>query len=371
MTEKNGAAFPSPEDKSNHRHLERVVDELRSVLSDLGRPAAKKSDPAPVSPPEPEPKEEFLRPAAPSAFEAIKPDLSEPTPVSSDADFWNGNVLGWSDKDKKESLESFGQMDGSEALPDDPLSNLNLRELDGPLSESKANKILEDFETSETETNPTWGVEEPLMGTPELPQAPESPLQRFNVREEAQIPQPMRENPFSPTFSDFHEEQPILPPVEQPSPSPIPVPIPQTLERKPEPVKPPVNPNLNLEAPDLKPKGVVQIACIFPEGQEKLGQTFVSKLREVGEKSRKPVNIQAVFVHPWVSNKVDVAAWKKSAVLSGADTMFVLVSKNEASSLKTLSADPSSDIKCRIVYLEHIAMKTLYADILVDFQRGK
>jgi hypothetical protein len=122
---------------------------------------------------------------------------------------------------------------------------------------------------------------------------------------------------------------------------------------------------------DLKPKGFVQIACIFPKKQEKLGQAFVTKLKETGEKSKKVVNIQAVFVHPWSSDKIDIAAWKKSAVLSGADTMFILVSKANAASLKAIGNGPMNEIKSRIVFLEHIPMKTLYADIIVDFQRGK
>lgn len=356
MTEKNGAAFPSPEDNSNHRHLERVVDELRMVLSDLGRPIKNPEPPAPVAPPEPAPLS--------TAFEAIKPEVPTPAPepVSSDADFWSGNVLGWSEK---------SELGAPEPEPEDPLSDLNLSDMGGPLPTAKANLVLGEMESSEPENPNMWGMEEPLVGTPELPKAPESPLEKLTAREESNIPEPMRENPFSPTFADFTEEQPILPPQEQAAPKPFPVPIPQTLDRKPEPVKPPADPNLNLEAPDMKPKGIVQIACIFPEGQEKVGQAFVSKLRDVGEKAKKTVNIQAVFVHPWAASKVDVAAWKKSAVLSGADIMFVLVSKTEAASLKLLSADLTSDIKCRIVYLEHIPMRTLYADILVDFQRGK
>jgi hypothetical protein len=369
MTDKNGAAFPSPDDNSNHRHIERVVDELRMVLSDLGRskPAPPEPQPEPPAPEQKETPSSFVS----NGFETIKPEPVSSNPVASDAEFWNGNVLGWSEEpapldEPRAELPVEGLPSG---LNENPLDDENFEDLRSPLPSSKVNLALSEFD-NEPANGGLWGMEEPPLGSPELPPAPEPPMVFEPPKEAPLPPEPMSVNPFSPTFAPFTEEPPMEEVPREEKPKSIVVPIPQTVEQKPESTKP-ADPNLNLESPDLKPKGFVQIACIFPEGQEKLGQAFVTKLKETGEKSKKVVNIQAVFVHPWSSDKIDIAAWKKSAVLSGADTMFILVSKANAASLKAVGNGPMNEIKSRIVFLEHIPMKTLYADIIVDFQRGK
>jgi hypothetical protein len=149
------------------------------------------------------------------------------------------------------------------------------------------------------------------------------------------------------------------------------VPIPETLDRRPsrqETIEPD---ELGLEQENIKPKDVIQIACIFPEGQEKQGQTFVSKLKEVGEKAKIPLTIQAVFVHPWSANAVDIVAWKKSAILSGSDIMFVISTKAAMEPFRGAGLQAGDRLHSRLVLVEHISMPTLYADILVELQRGR
>lgn len=399
MTDKNSAASPNPDENSGHRHLERVVDELRTVLSDLGR-SPKRTDKAEENFVEKKeapraPAERVFSEPPPNPFQATSSHPAPSEPVSSDADFWNGNVLGWPNGEaengnghsngkrddepingvpeeptEEEMIRSLGIK--SEALiMRDPVDAINMEESDPTLSDARMDLGPSPFGPAPAELSNEWTAEEPVFSEAELPDAPKSPLEIFPpIGAPTNEPEPISSNPFAPTFSAFHEEKPSAPPP-QPAIEPSAVPIPQTIHKKPEIPKTNV-PNLNLDEPEARPQGHVQIACIYPEGQEKMGQAFVNKLREVGEKSKKGLNIQAVFVHPWTSDKVDIAAWKKSAVLSGADLMFVLVTKANAASLKNLSGnDPLNPIKSRIVYLEQIPLRTLYADIVVELQRGK
>lgn len=411
MSDKNGAPSgnSSNRDDSDHRHYEQVVEELRMVLSDLGR----------------QPKEAE---ATGEAFREIKDDIDSTIghnveadsipfdplktpkssePVASDADFWNGNVLGWQnppDPDLEDlplpsatgnfndPLAGLGEAETDNGfaqdlgLKEDAMDALSMEE--NPLAEPEKETLLPEDKTDphtssygavESEALNNWDIPELAETEPVLPEAPMSPLNSIpSVVEPSRQHEdpPMADNPFAPNLDAYiKQEAPATsqesikpaPPAKEPEP-PL-VPIPQTIHKKVETAAP--DPNLILETTDLKPKGLVQIACIFPEGQEKAGQSFVNKLREMGEKSKNTLNIQAVFVHPWRSDQVDVSAWRKSAVLSGADIMFVLVSRAEVKSLKSLNSGPMGEIASRIIYLEQVPMRPLYADIIVELQRGK
>ena len=129
---------------------------------------------------------------------------------------------------------------------------------------------------------------------------------------------------------------------------------------------------LDLESVEKKPAGLVQIACIYPEGQETAGQQFVNKLRDLTEKAKTQLNIQMVFVNGWTPQNVDLKAWIKSAALSGADVMFVLTLKKDMELFKGFPLDPIRDgIKTRFVMMEHLGLRTLYPDILIELQRGR
>jgi hypothetical protein len=123
---------------------------------------------------------------------------------------------------------------------------------------------------------------------------------------------------------------------------------------------------------EMKPSNLIQISCIYPEGEEKAGQQFVMKLRAAADKAKSPLNIQAVYINPWGADKVDVASWGKSSLLAGSDLMFILVSKKNQDGFKSLSIESAAaGIDSRLVVLEHIGLRALYADLLVDLKRKR
>ncbi len=118
------------------------------------------------------------------------------------------------------------------------------------------------------------------------------------------------------------------------------------------------------------PDGSILIACIFPQGQEKNGQRFASKLKIAGSKKVPSVEIQTVFTHGWAVGQVNLSAWKQSAHLSGADYMFVLISKKDQGVLGKVSNSSGEKMKCRVVYFEQLDLWALYADILAEMNRS-
>jgi hypothetical protein len=149
------------------------------------------------------------------------------------------------------------------------------------------------------------------------------------------------------------------------------LPIPGTKETKDKP-KEDAGPQLDLEGTEMKPENLVQIACLFPEGQEKAGQQFVNKLREAAEKLRTPMTLKAVFVSAWSPSAIDPASWAKSAQLSGADSLFVLSFRASAKLFSQLAdAVSPSGLKARLIMLEQVGFPTLYADILVELRRTR
>ena len=93
MTENNGSGKPE------QAKFDGVVNELRNVLSGLNSPPV--AEPAPASAPLENPFSEMERPAP--RTEKAKSSTNGNghaapaggSPLASDADFWNGNVLGW------------------------------------------------------------------------------------------------------------------------------------------------------------------------------------------------------------------------------------------------------------------------------------
>jgi hypothetical protein len=172
---------------------------------------------------------------------------------------------------------------------------------------------------------------------------------------------------------------PFTPPMSSPSPTvdEFQVPIPGTLNNE-APTESPIFATEPVIADDmgagdvsLKPEGVVQIACIYPEGKEKQSQQFVAKLKEFATKSKKTTTIHPVFIQAWNRDTINMTAWGKSAHLSGADLIFILSPKNDAALFdEALRNSRVEGVPVRLLYLENVALRTLYADVLVDCQRS-
>ena len=128
-------------------------------------------------------------------------------------------------------------------------------------------------------------------------------------------------------------------------------------------------PALDLEGTERKPEGFVQIACLFPFGDEKAGKTFVNRLREAAERLRRPLTIQPVFISSWTTDHISLSEWSRTAALSGADVVFVLAPR--AQLLLFAAGAPAEGLACRLVSLEQIAMPMLYVDILADLRRRR
>ncbi len=173
-----------------------------------------------------------------------------------------------------------------------------------------------------------------------------------------------------------------VPPLDLSAPVPVPelpqdqqtpIPIPSTVsDEKKSPLKAKREEELELDGTELKPAGFIQVACMFPDGQEKESQQFFSKLRDVAEKSKSRLKLNMVFVNAWNSENMNPAAWVKSAKLSGADILFVLAFKKDLEHFKNLPNDPTGkNVKVRVVAVENFAMRALYADILIELERGR
>lgn len=148
-----------------------------------------------------------------------------------------------------------------------------------------------------------------------------------------------------------------------------PIPIPGTIETKPDPSSRDEGDQV-FEARDVKIDGVCQVACLFPEGEEKRGQLFVRKLREAGRLVKQSTDIQAVFIQAWHAGDMDVQTMEKSASLAGASFTFILVPKDKRNLFHSQMTNATQgEWQGRVVLLEHVELRTLYADVLVQLGR--
>ncbi len=448
MTEKNGSG------KREEPKFDGVVDELRNVLSGLSRPA----EPKPAAPPfsaDPGPFAENGRSNAATNGKAngngngVAKPVPPSEPLASDADFWNGNVLGWpsnadadlpdvpavstsstepAPQDNQFFREDTGG-NGFGALTETPMPEPMGAEPMMSAGEMEADRFL----AGDAGKDFTPPVPEPIENTPEawpltkdadelVPAAPAAPSPMAApskpmtpvadpwlhpaldaggfaeeppppvVRPAPVVPAPVSAfDPPSPTPSPVTSPSPFEPLMSEPPPAAVEkapaaspatafrpsadfefeLPIPGTKETKDKPAED-GGPHLDLEGTEMKPHDLVQIACLFPEGQEKAGQAFVTKLRDAAEKLRAPITLKAVFVSAWTPDKIDVAAWAKSAQLSGADSLFVLSFRASAKLFSNLvEVAGKAGPKARLVLLEQTGFPTLYADILVELRRAR
>lgn len=296
---------------NNGKNLDNVIDELRRVLANEEQSVEAAHTEEPVAAPEP-----------------------EPTPVSSNDDFWKGNVLGWPSEDYSanppdspptpETIEPVGMV-----TPIDPIEELAAP----PAPPPPATPVT---------SNPVPPDDKAFLFDV-LPPPPLSPLEQ-EERAQRSIEKEQENDIGLPGSIDSK-----LPGISQEN---------ETVKLD--------------EQTVVKPEGLIQIACIFPKGLEKLGQQFVTALKSVCDKSKDPLNIQAVFIHPWAIESVDVTAWSRSALLSGADIMFVLVPKKEADKFSDLVQKAIAvGIQARLVQVEHVGLRALYADLYVQLRRKK
>jgi hypothetical protein len=341
-----------------------VLDELKNVLSGLGQ----RTEPAaPV-----EPKQELMRdlPTQPAFFPTETPlpatpkNADAPTPVpsrpASDADFWSGNVLGWPADLESPQKESLGEpMSPPPLMPafSEPADIVNTSPPLPPAVSSPVEAPVSDQQI----LPPAPAVDRaPWPDSDILPEPPASPRSPEKLET---APNPFA---FSATEIESLQKPPAQPPVEAEPPFPLP----RTVEEpEPHPAIQDGNPLLHVDAA-AKPKDLVQLACFFPEGSEKMGQQFAKQLRDAGAQHVPPLVIEPVLVSSWSAGSVDMGAWTKSARLSGADIMFILSPRQE---IKNFQNNPSivatRDITMRIIATEHVPLRTLYTDIMIQLKR--
>jgi hypothetical protein len=331
-----------------------VLDELKSVLSSLGHSAE------PAAPVEPIPEAAPLRDTPPSS-------PAKSPPPASDADFWSGNVLGWpsgTEAMKKDPLPEPMPVVPPPVLPTpEPIFATPEPILPTPEPIFRAPPpvhLPEPVPTSPPPADrPPWPADDIL---PEPPPAPASPVKLDPVFNQAPVPMP-RPVP-SP---DLSMEPPAI--ASHPNPFTDAFPLPRNIdERAPRPVMT-ENPLLQTE-PVAKPKDLIQLACFFPEGNDKVGQQFAKQLRDAGMQRVPALIIEPVLISSWSTRNIDMNAWTKSAQLSGADVMFVLVPRHE---IKLFQSKPAMGFQppviTRIVAMENVSLRTLYADIMIELKR--
>ena len=336
--------------------FEKIVDELRNVLSALGNAENPPSGLDPLLN-----DDEMLRSAPPSISpndieseklgEAAFRQASEPSPSSSpqpsDAEFWNGNVLGWSASSAAEPPTN--QM-FSEPLPADPWLT------------PSASDLPQVFNSDEKITPPPV---EPEFSLPPAPVPPENDEKmeidlgsfgQFGTPDPVPPPPPQMEKKEIDPRNDFMEK--------------LRIPVPETIHQTQQPVKIKKN-DMILEEMSIKPSDHIQLACLYPDGQEKLANEFILKMKTAAAKAAGIPEIQVVLSTPWFLNQINISAWKKAASMSGAHFLIVLGFRKDKENFKDLSkVIHHEDVKSRLILIEQINLQALYADLLSDVMRN-
>ncbi len=370
------------------KDYENIVDELKNVLSGLGKSEAPLVEPGPAPF-----QEEPLPPQTLSPSNDFEPEklgeaafrqASEPssTPQPSDAEFWKGNVLGWPSSPVEPppppppiSIPAFknepplrSEPPRIEKVPD-PLP-------DDPWMKSIPNDLPQVF-------RPT-PKKEPVLPQPEpeedssfekeftLPPAPTAP----------QDPEPSFDLSAFNTPPVFETQGDAVAPPEPPSlPDPKPnennsqggfleklrMPVPETIHQTPETSTKKISNDRILDEMNLKPSDHIQIACLFPDGHESFANDFIMKLKTAASKAANFPAVEVVLCTPWFLAQINPYSWKKAASISGAHFLFVLAYRKDKDNFKDLTKlVHKDDVKTRLVLIEQINLRTLYADLLSD-----
>ncbi len=335
----------SKPDDAQPRSPHHVLDELKSVLSNLGQHSEVISPT--VETPPPAPAQETSEPIFSSSTPVAPPvDPTPPPPPpavnsapASDADFWSGNVLGWPEAAPLQAETTPMQAPPLSSQPPvaSPVPPSMRPPPPMPAAPPPTVPTMMD--------RPPWPMDEVL---PEPPPAPLSP--------------PTLEVPSRPVSLESN----ALPAMNTTDPFPIPrsVDDPQTFGTE--------RPDNPLTSAEAKPQNLIQLACMFPEGQDKIGQHFAKQLKELAAQSVPAFTVEPVLVSSWSSQSVDMNAWTKSARLSGADIMFVLTPRQDMALFQSAPAmGIQPEIATRIVAMEHVSLRTLYTDILIELKRKR
>lgn len=404
--------------KKSQEGLSNVINELKNVLSDLN------SNPSTPTPPSPTiiTPDSLIENNLPENF----PGLGEPTDQPSsfdfnsdqssevlgdaafqqasksnveetpDSDFWSGNVLGWPTPgvqkevpELKPKEDLFPKVEERAFQPLEPKSEPSF----SPFMPEALEEIEKEPEAPKIE--PILSPQSKKFTTESFdamfPAPPQSPLEKnFLTEENDESPMPIilpkkKEKSLAEAFSEMDKElgadenssstsslAPEKPLQAAPAlPQASPIPIPRNIELSSLTNDASKNPNEPVEE-EVKPEGLIQIACLFPQGEEKKGQEFVNKLKELCKKSSKGISIEPVYINGWAEKSLDLSACVKTAQISGSDMMYILAPRAQSGLFKDLTRiSTSENLPARVVYIEQIALKNLYADLYVDLSRRK
>jgi hypothetical protein len=373
--------------------FEKVVDELRNVLAGLNAPQAE--EPMPITPPPADPipsDDPFLRSSPTLMPPTMEPEkLGEAafrqaagleTPPPSDQDFWNGNVLGWPTV-TPEAESPMNEPEAPLAVPGEtpdvlpPPSVDDRMWLDGH-HDSEIPQIFPSNPEPELPPEPKRRESAPVatpyddMMIPPAPRPPSPPndedvppagiiLGSFGGSEE-------HHSPYT-ASPDEGEEAPE--PSRTVLPANLKIPVPGTLHQLPPTKKPKMNED-TLEQMDIHNASVFGIACFFPDGHEGEADEFIKKLKAaLAASSHSNLRFDAILLNPWTPGQVNAHAWKKAASLSGANFLFVIAPRHDKELFKDISRPGHKDeIKTRLVFLEQVPLRALYADLLADVLRS-
>lgn len=364
--------------------LGRVMDELRQLLAGVSSSGVDAPPPTKKAVP---PTEGFLDDSPNLSIQQPDQNASMPPPskgieLPSDQDFWNGNVLGWSDASSAEpdsSLEaaSHESLDSSFKSPDilpwprtddsdaikPPLASpssppsmlpeshdvetpLSLGEIPPPPSEKRTD-ITPDafqhlFETAELKTDEEAAVEPPL----ENEEIKTPPLQNILSSKAPVLSE-------SDVNADIKIDADAI--------------VPETVGSE-EPPAPADDAQPNRLS--VKPDNLVHVACLVKAGRETDGQNFFQRLCDLGARLKAPLKIEPVFIHDWAPDRIDMEAWEKSAELSGADIMIILSDRTDAGIFLQKSSQPKEGrLKTVFVYFDTVTHYNLYAGLLNKMRR--
>lgn len=400
---------------------------IENYLSDVpGFPAFSDPDPDPEPVPEPKAKpksvvqpDEILTPPSPPVSESAPEPFGEPVEEPSeeqphtnalegDKDFWSGNVLGW--PTEKPAVEPVKPLDE----PHEPTPEDWLKSQSKETAEKISRHIIDPQKKKKPDPEP---APEPITEPPIEPDPEEMPIPK-----QEDVPDPAPKEPFISPFVTSSNEDPLLQPdfnpevpegteavdpeqtvilpatpvapksdltAEIPAISEIdalppdgptseseippfpaaPVPIPGTIEKETKPAK---AEEIEFDGEDIlpKPSGLVQIAVFYPEGQEKAGQHFVSNLKRACGMSTHEINVQAVLIQGWVEGQIDLKAWAQAAQLSGADMVYAMGLKKDRDQLQMMPrVAEDQNLKGRLIVIEQVGLRALYADVLTELRR--
>lgn len=171
----------------------------------------------------------------------------------------------------------------------------------------------------------------------------------------------------APSPSEPSEREVSLPPTVGEAPAP---PIPGTKEKREPGDVYGDDGGGGADMPMMRPGNVVQLACFFPEGRDDDAKNFLTRLSELGGRARVPLKLESVFMQKWNGGSIDFAGWTRSTSLAGADFQIVLADRESKELFSDKIAESQSGSWAgRVVFMDQLALRSLYADLLIQLGR--